>query len=345
MINAAIIGASGYSGAEVFKILLNHPEVRVTAITSTTLQGQPIDELYHNLDGLTDMVFTAYSPSLSASNDVIFLALPHGQAMSLVPELMAAGQAKIIDLSGDFRLEQQEYEDWYNQAHASPELINTAVYGLSELNENAIADARLVANPGCFPTGIVLGLAPLLAAKIAVGPVIATCLSGTSGAGRAPSALTNFCRIENNVIAYKVGGVHQHIPEIEMTLTKLAQDPVNVIFTPLLGPFARGISSNITLPLTQDLDDEKIRDIYRNFFANKPFIKILDSGVVPEVKSVSGSNYCHVGFEVDKRTNQIIVMSAIDNLVKGAAGQAIQNMNLMFKIDEATGLTQAGLYP
>ncbi len=345
MINSAIIGASGYSGAEVFKILLGHPQTRVTAITSTSLQGQCISELYPNLKSLTDMAFTSYSPSLAKTNDIIFLALPHGQAMSLVPELAAAGSAKIIDLSGDFRLPASEYELWYDQAHASPELLASAVYGLSELNESAVTGAHLVSNPGCYPTGIVLGLAPLLTAKATGGPVVATCLSGISGAGRSPSDLTSFCRVENNVTAYKVAGVHQHIPEIEMSLTKLAQDSMSVVFTPLLGPFARGIFSNMAVPLRGGLDDKKIRDLYIDFYKEKPFIKILEKGVFPEVKSVSGSNYCHIGLEVDTRTNQVIVISAIDNLVKGAAGQAVQNMNLMFKIDETTGLTQVGLYP
>lgn len=345
MIKSAIVGASGYSGAEVFRILSGHPKVELTAITSTSRQGSSISELYPNTTSSSDMVFSSYSPTLASGNDVIFLALPHGQAMSIVPELMAAGDAKIIDLSGDFRLPGSVYESWYKKTHSAPNIIDSAVYGLSELNYDALLKARLVANPGCYPTSIILAIAPLVVAKVISEPIVATCLSGVSGAGRAATDLTHFCRAENNVSAYKVGGTHQHIPEIEQGLSSLAQETLKIVFTPQLGPFTRGIYSNIAASLKKETSIKEIDELYRTFYDDKPFVKVLDQGVFPELKGVSGTNFCHVGVAIDERTNTITAISALDNLVKGAAGQAIQNMNIIFGLDETTGLTTMGSIP
>ncbi len=345
MIKSAIVGASGYSGAEVFRILSGHPNVELTAITSTSRQGSSISELYQNITSAADMVFSSYSATLAAENDVIFLALPHGQAMEIVPDLMAAGDAKIIDLSGDFRLPGSVYESWYKKPHSSPSIIDSAVYGLSELNHGALLKARLVANPGCYPTSIILAIAPLSLAKVISEPIVATCLSGISGAGRAATDLTHYCRAESNVSSYKVGGTHQHIPEIEQWLSGLAQETLKIVFTPQLGPFTRGIYSNVAAPLKKETSLKEIDELYRAFYNDKPFVKVLDQGVFPELKGVSGTNYCHVGVTIDKRTNTVIAISAIDNLVKGAAGQAIQNMNIIFGLDETTGLTTMGSMP
>jgi len=345
MIKAAVVGASGYSGAELVKILAGHPNVELSAITSISQAGRPITELYPNLLGLVDMGFTDYSPMLAADNDIVFLALPHGEAMKLAPELISAGQAKLVDISGDFRLPPDVYEFWYKRAHTAPELAGEAIYGLSELNKEAITRARLVANPGCYPTGVILAIAPLLKAGQVGGAVVANCLSGVSGAGRAFSEVAHFCRADENVAAYKVGGAHQHIPEIEAMMGKLTATAPGLVFTPQLGPFARGIYTVATVPASKTVKADEVRGIYEEFYAGKPFIKMLAPGSWPQVKAVSGSNYCHIGVALDERAGHIIAISAIDNLVKGAAGQAVQNMNLMFGFDETTGLTQAGLYP
>lgn len=345
MIKAAIIGASGYSGAELVKILTAHPQAEITAITSTSHQGDPIDGLYPHLIGVSDLVFTEFSPDLSAVNDVVFLALPHGRAMELAPALKAAGGAKIIDLSGDFRLPAPVYEDWYQKSHASAALIEEAVYGLSELNGAEIAKSNLIANPGCFATGVILAVAPLLDAGLAAGTIGATCITGVSGAGRGLSETIHFCRADENLAAYKVGGLHQHIPEMLKVFNELAEGAANLLFTPILGPLSRGIytTASVVPALALSLDD--LFDLYHSFYAGKFFIKVLPPGRYPEVKAVAGTNYCHIGLAVDRQSGAIVVISALDNLGKGAAGQAVQNMNLMLGLEESAGLTREGLYP
>lgn len=345
MIKAAVIGGSGYSGAELIKILAGHPNVKLSAITSTRLAGKPITELYPNLLGNIDLTFTAYNPGLAKENDVVFLALPHGKAMEFVPELLAAGSAKIIDISGDLRLPAPVYKDWYGKEHAAPELFEKAVYGLSEINKDKISKAALIANPGCYPTGIILAAAPLLAAGALDGAIVANCLSGISGAGRALTESVHYCAADENVGAYKVGGIHQHIPEIEQSFAKLSGGPIFLVFTPQLASFSRGIYTTLTVKTSKDMQLAEVRDLFVNYYEGKQFIKIMPVGAFPQVKAVAGSNYCHIGVAVDERTGHVIIISAIDNLVKGAAGQAVQNMNLMFELDEATGLKMAGLYP
>jgi len=344
MIKAAVVGGSGYSGAELVKILAGHPGVELSAVTSTSLAGESIAALYPNLTGVVDLSFSAYDPALAGGNDVVFLALPHGKAMTLAPALKAGGSAKIIDISGDFRLPPALYETWYGQAHAAPDLVDSAVYGLTELNKDAIRNADIVANPGCYPTGVILAAAPLLAAGLVDGPVTANCVSGVSGAGRALSEATQFCRADENISAYKVGGVHQHIPEIEQMFSRLAPEPPKLVFTPHLSSFSRGIYTTLTMAAGIS-SLAALNHLYKEFYAGKDFIKILPAGIYPAVKSVAGSNYCQIGLAVDARAGQVIVMSAIDNLVKGAAGQAVQNMNVMFGLDETAGLMQVGLFP
>jgi N-acetyl-gamma-glutamyl-phosphate reductase len=339
-INATIIGASGYSGAELVKILTGHGGVHVMAITSTSLVGKPITDLYPNLLGTSDLVFSELNIDDAAAGDVVFLALPHGQAMEIAPRLLEAGSAKVIDLSGDFRLPADVYEEWYKKAHSAPSLANKAVYGLSEINRDAIASADIVANPGCFPTGVALAAAPLAAAGIIEPAITANCLTGVSGAGRTATEATHFCRADENAAAYKIGGVHQHIPEMEQTL-----GGIQVAFTPVLAPFSRGIYSVLTASAQTGLTGESLTALYQDYYQGSPFVQILPPGQSPQVKAVAGSNYCHIGLAFDPRLNKVTMISAIDNLVKGAAGQAVQNMNIMFGFDETAGLSMPGLYP
>jgi N-acetyl-gamma-glutamyl-phosphate reductase len=350
LINVTIIGASGYSGAELVKILAGHPGAHIKAITSTSRVGQRIADLYQNLLGISDLTFSALNVDEAALSDVVFLALPHGQAMDIVPKLVAAGPTKIIDLSGDFRLPADAYEAWYKKPHSAASLVDRAVYGLTEINRAKIASAEIVANPGCFPTGIALAAAPLIAAEAVEAEITANCLTGVSGAGRTATDTTHFCRADENALAYKIGGAHQHIPEIEQMLNAVTAERnkpgnIRVAFTPILAPFSRGIYSILTATPNDELNDESLLSLYRDFYKDEPFVKILAPGQGPQVKTVAGSNYCHIGFAVDRRLNKITVLSAIDNLVKGAAGQAVQNMNVMFGFDEATGLSAPGLYP
>ena len=340
-IKAIIIGGSGFSGAELVKLLAGHPFARLSAATSTTYEGRTVADLYPNLHGLADLAFTKLNVEAAAGADVVFLALPHGEAHKLVPELRDAGAAKIIDLSGDFRLPAETYEKWYGQQHAAPGLLGEAVYGLTELNREAIAGASLIANPGCFPTGVVLAAAPLFAAGLVEEDITANCLTGVSGAGRVTTDAVHFCRADENVVAYKVGGAHQHTPEMEQALGPAAR----VSFTPVLSPVSRGIYSLITAKPKTAAAVGKLQDLFANFYRNDHFVRVLGPGKFPEMKATAGSNYCHIGLAVDERLGRITVVSAIDNLVKGAAGQAVQNMNIMFGCEETAGLKTAGLYP
>ncbi len=343
-LSTVIVGASGYSGAELVKLLSAHPDVEISAITSTTLAGKSIAGLYPHLYGLSELRFTELSEKEAAGADVVFLALPHGRAIDLVPRLKAAGPAKIIDLSGDFRLPGTVYEAWYETPHTAPELTNEAVYGLSELNADQIRNADLVANPGCFPTGVILATAPLFSAGVTEPEVTVTSLTGVSGAGRKLLETTQFCRVDESASAYKAGGRHQHIPEMEQALDKLATG-ARVSFTPILAPVNRGIYSTVTASLTADVSEVELHKLINEFYDGHEFINVLPLGTMPELKNVSGSNYCHIGVALDDRLKIVNVISAIDNLVKGAAGQAVQNMNLIFNLDETAGLKQPGLYP
>lgn len=350
MMKATIIGASGYSGSELVKLLTGHSDVLISSITSTRLAGQPITALYPNLLGATDLKFEELDAAKAAASDVVFLALPHGRAMEIVPKLKGAGGAKIIDLSGDLRLPGDVYEAWYKKPHSAPELADEAVYGLSEINGAAIANAGLIANPGCFPTGMTLAVAPLIAAGAIDSTITATALTGISGAGRGACEANNFCLADENIAAYKTGGAHQHIPEMEAALGAIAAPgetaaDIRVSFTPVLAPISRGIYSIVTAVPAIDADEAAFLDIFRDYYRSAPFVHILEAGATPRVKAVAGSNYCHIGLALDARLNRLTVFSAIDNLVKGAAGQAVQNMNIMFGLDETTGLKAAGLYP
>jgi N-acetyl-gamma-glutamyl-phosphate reductase len=346
MINVGIIGASGYTGAELARILCNHPEVRITAATSRQNAGRSLSEIFPSLRGKVDIICENLPVvELCEKADFFFTAVPHKTAMDLVPHLLAAGK-KVVDLSADFRLRDVlVYEEWY-QAHSSSQLLGEAVYGLPELYRNDIGGSRLVANPGCYPTSIILGLAPLLkAGAIEVQSIIADSKSGTSGAGRAAQTGSLFCEVHDGFRPYKVGRAHRHTPEIEQELTVLAEGEVRISFTPHLLPISRGILSTVYASLVPGFDREKIDTLYRNQYQHEPFVRLLEEDSFPATQYVRGSNYCDISYKIDPVTNRIIVMSAIDNIVKGASGQAVQNMNLMLGLEETAGLGTVPIFP
>lgn len=347
MLRVAIIGGSGYTGLELLRLLRRHERVQVVAVTSRKEAGLPVESLFPSLTGLfPNLTFEEpHTPSIAKRADLVFTAVPHEAAMAVVPELLSAG-LKVIDLSADFRIHDQSvYEAWYS-VHKSPQYLAEAVYGLPELYAQQIIDARLTANPGCYPTSTILPLVPLLKKKlIQHHGIIVDSKSGTSGAGRSPSLTTLFCEVNEGFCAYKVGQ-HRHTPEMEQELSVAAGAQVTINFTPHLLPVSRGILTTIYTDLTdRNVSTEDILTTLKDFYADKPFIRILPKGTFPNVLRLRGSNYCDIGCKVDTRTGKLILISAIDNLVKGASGQAIQNMNLMAGFQETEGLLQAPLYP
>jgi N-acetyl-gamma-glutamyl-phosphate reductase len=335
-ISASIIGAAGYSGAELLRILRRHPHVRVKRLFAASNAGKHVADVLPQLRGSYDCSFETYKPELTDGSDIVFLALPSGEAMHIVPELLARN-LRVIDLGGDFRLRDPKlYEQYYTHVHAAPDSLLSAVYGLPEWNRAKIAEARLVANPGCYPTSVILPLAPLLRAKIiAELGIIANSLSGVSGAGRSSSAEMSFAEVNESVRPYKVG-VHQHIPEIEQTLGDLSGMSSAVTFIPHLLPITRGILSSIATTLVRPTSRDEVMSIFRSAYKGCPFVRILEG--TPEIKNVVQTNFIDIGFSLYERGNQLLLFSTIDNLVKGAAGQAVQNMNLMFGFNETEGL-------
>ena len=346
-LKVGVIGASGYTGAELIRLAAGHPEIKIEYVTANQYRGVEVSELYPHLTGTSDLVYDAYDLEVASNKaDIFFLALPHGKAMEVAPELLSAGH-KVIDLSGDFRLDDaQVYKAWYKKEHTNPELIEEAIYGLTELYEEKIKGARFISNPGCYPTGAILALAPLLSeGLINTEGIVVNSLSGVSGAGRDPKPDTHFCKVEGSLTAYKVGGVHQHTPEIEQYLSDIAGRAIRVSFTPHLMPVSRGILTTAYADAVGIAGVEELLDLYTSFYANKPFVSILRKGRYPQTKSVVGSNYCQIGLALDERIGKIVVVSAIDNLIKGASGQAIQNMNVMMGLPQDMGLKRAGLMP
>lgn len=336
MITAAIIGASGYSGAEVLRLLLSHGEVAVKKVVANTSAGKRVDEVYPFFSGISDLVFEPLDTDSLEGIDIAFIALPSGEAMQIVPRLMDTVE-RIIDLGGDFRLPSGElYERFYHQAHSSPHLLSEAVYGLPELNKRQIREAQLVANPGCYPTGALLALLPALQSHIiSPGGIVVNSLSGVSGAGRSSSVELSFVEVNENIRAYKVGS-HQHIPEVESILTSASGQPVTISFVPHLVPITRGIYTTIHAGLSTSVDERDVVETYRAHYAESPFVRMVKK--IPEVKNVVQTNYCDIHVVLERRTNQLVVISVIDNLLKGAAGQAVQNMNIMFGFPEEQGL-------
>jgi len=338
MIKVGIVGASGYTGEELARLILSHPEVELTVATSRQFAGRKISDVFPNLRGLADIVLEDAGPEeIIGRADLVFTAVPHQTAMDIVPKFLAAG-CKVVDLSADFRINDAGvYEKWY-QAHSAPEYLAQAVYGLPELYRDKIKKTSLVANPGCYPTSIILGAAPLIkAGLIDAATIIADSKSGTSGAGRAAQVGSLFCEVADGFRAYKVGE-HRHTPEIEQELSALADREVTISFTPHLLPISRGILSTVYAKLHDGVDSAKVASTYEEFYRDEKFVRLCPVGTYPATQYVRGSNFCDIGFKVDPRTGRVVILSAIDNLVKGAAGQAVQNMNVVFGLEESLGL-------
>ena len=339
MINCAIIGATGYTGVELIKILLRHSQTRITHLTTRQAEAIPVHRLIPSLPGDTGLEVRPYSFSdVKRDSDLVFLCLPHTEAMDTAQKFRDAGKI-VIDLSADFRLRDwKSYEKWYGVKHQNKALLKEAVYGLPELNREKIGKADLIANPGCYPTSVILGLAPLLRAKV-IDPasIIIDSKSGVSGAGKKLNAATQFCEVDENFFAYKVGK-HQHTPEIEQALSWAAGQKVHVTFVPHLLPVDRGILSTIYLKKKKGVKPAAIEKAFKDAYANEPFVRLKAQGTFPSIKDVQRTNYCDIGFTVDAAADQVIVITAIDNLIKGASGQAVQNMNVRAGFPEDEGL-------
>lgn len=344
-IKAAIIGATGYAGQELYRILYNHPNVEIIKTTSVSYTGKKYSDIYQNLNEITDIECTNEDmETLAELADVVFLALPHGIASKNVTKSVL-DKCKIIDLGADFRLKDKNiYEEWYKVEHFGEDILGEAIYGLSEIYKEKIQNARLIANPGCYTTCSILSLYPLVKEKlINLNSIVIDAKSGVTGAGRKPDIGTSYSECNESIKAYKIAS-HRHTPEIEQELSFAAGEKINLIFTPHLTPMNRGILATCYAKLNGDCDYNKLRRAYLKYYEGKKFIRILKEGLFPETKNVKGSEYIDIGFTIDKRTNSVIVIGAIDNLVKGAAGQAVQNMNIMFGLNEDTALDYVPLY-
>ena len=346
MLRVGIIGASGYTGVELGRILAGHPLVELTMATSRQYAGKTMAEVFPSLNKRINLLLENLDvEEMGERADFFFAAVPHKTSMDLVPKLLAMGK-KVADLSADYRLHDAEvYEQWY-QPHSSPSLLAEAVYGLPELYRQQIPGSRLVANPGCYPTSAILALVPLLKEKL-IKPetIIIDSKSGTSGAGRGANVSNLFCEVADSFRPYKVGGSHRHIPEIEQELSFAANYPVTVSFTPHLLPISRGILSTSYANLTPEGKTMDLHSLYTRFYDKEPFVRVLPPGTQPATQNVRGSNFCDIALQTDRRTGRVIVTSAIDNIGKGASGQAVQNMNLMLGFPEETGLLGAAFFP
>ncbi|MDQ1640497.1 MAG: LysW-gamma-L-alpha-aminoadipyl-6-phosphate/LysW-L-glutamyl-5-phosphate reductase [Pyrinomonadaceae bacterium] len=340
-INVGIFGGSGYGGSELLRILLLHPNVEISFVTANEQAGKSVGQVHRNLAGVTDLIFSP-APDVSSSLtdiDCVFLALPHGQAMAVVPSLPE--HVKAIDLSGDFRLRnQQEFEKHYSRAHTAMSSQSEFVYGLTETNREAIKHARLIANPGCFATATLLGLAPLATNGSINGRVIVDAKTGSSGSGAKAAANTHHPQRMNSFYAYKPF-THQHVPEIEQELRAIGDWTNELVFMTHSLPVARGIFASIYLETNSELSEQQLREMFSEFYRDSFFIRLVEGS--PDINWVKTTNFCDLGFAT--RGRNIVVFSALDNLVKGAAGQAVQNMNLMFGLDEKTGLMLVGTNP
>lgn len=346
-IKAGIVGGTGYTGVELLRLLSQHPNVQLHAITSRKESGLPVADMYPNLRGIVDLVFQ--TPEQAALNecDVVFFATPHGVAMQQTPELLE-NNVKVIDLAADFRLQDlQAFEKWYKMPHSCPTVLRDAVYGLPELDRDRIRQAKVVGNPGCYPTTVLLGLAPLLKSAeplIDTDHIIADSKSGTSGAGRKAAVNTLLAEASDNFSAYGVAG-HRHHPEITECLNRVAGKPVGVTFVPHLVPMIRGMFSTIYLRILPEAMATDFQQLFEQFYASEPFIDVMPKGSLPQTRSVRASNMLRIAIHRPHDGDTLVVLVVQDNLVKGAAGQAVQNMNLMFDIPETTGLTQVAVLP
>ncbi len=342
MIKVGIVGGTGYTGVELLRLLASHPQAQVTAVTSRKEAGMQVADMFPSLRGHIDLAFSTPEQAKLTACDIVFFATPNGIAMHDARELLQAG-VRVIDLAADFRIRDvAEWEKWYAMQHAAPELVEDAVYGLPELNRARIRDAKLVANPGCYPTAVQLGLLPLLeAGVIDCSHIIADCKSGVSGAGRKAELGSLFAEAGDNFKAYAVAG-HRHLPEIRQGLHSMAGEAVGLTFVPHLTPLIRGIHATLYARLTKDCD---LQALFEARYAQEQFVDVLPAGSHPETRSVRGANTCRLAVHRPQGSDTVVVLSVIDNLVKGAAGQAIQNMNLMFGLDEKSGLNQVPLLP
>lgn len=347
MIKVGIVGGTGYTGVELLRLLAVHPHVEVVAITSRGEAGRPVADLFPNLRGHYELCFSDPSAGDLDHCDVVFFATPHGVAQSTVPGLLDKG-IKVIDLSADFRIRDIAlWEKWYNQPHACPELVSEAVYGLPEVNREEIKNARLIACPGCYPTSVQLGFKPLLEkGLVELNDLIANSASGASGAGRQANVANLLTEVSDNFKAYGVSG-HRHLPEIEQGLVDIAGESVKLTFVPHLLPIVRGIHSTLyaTLKPSPSLTDVDLQQIYEDCFRDEPFVDVMPAGSHPQTRSVKGSNTCRVSVFRPQGGDKVVVLVVEDNLVKGASGQAIQNMNILFNLPESAGLEAPALLP
>jgi N-acetyl-gamma-glutamyl-phosphate reductase len=349
MIKVGIVGGTGYTGVELLRLLAVHPHAQLTAITSRKEDGLPVADMFPSLRGRVDLAFSSPDKADLKQCDVVFFATPHGVAMAQAPALLAAG-VKVIDLAADFRLKNQaSFEQWYKIPHTCPELLEQAVYGLPELNRDAVKGASLIANPGCYPTTMQLGYYPLLKAGIVdASALIADCKSGVSGAGRKAEIGTLFSESSDNFKAYGVAG-HRHTPETVAQLQRFTKDKVGLTFTPHLVPMIRGMHSTLYARLTKDIDNVALQALFEEQYKDAPFVDVMPFGSHPETRSTRGANMLRLALhrpDVDGVPGNIVIVLVVqDNLVKGASGQAVQCMNLMFGLDETAGLQQIALLP
>lgn len=343
-IKIGIVGGTGYTGVELLRLLARHPNAEVVAITSRSEEGVKVQDMFENLRGHYDLAFSVPDIELLKTCDLVFFATPHGVAMSMTPELIAAG-VKVIDLAADFRLNDlQVWQKWYGMEHATPDLMPEVVYGLPEIYREKIKTARVIANPGCYPTATQLALKPLLQADlVATDFIVVDGKSGISGAGRGASVATLGAETSEGFKAYAVNG-HRHQPEISEKMSDLAGKPVGITFVPHLVPMIRGIETTIYAKLNQPAEQADLQKLFEETYANEPFVDVLPAGRLPDTKMVKGSNMCRIAVYCPA-PDRVVVTSVIDNLVKGASGQAVQNMNLMFGLPETTGLEQLALLP
>jgi N-acetyl-gamma-glutamyl-phosphate reductase len=343
MIKVGVVGATGYTGVELLRLLSGHPQVELTQVTSRSESGKAVADLFPSLRGSVDCVFSLPDIELLKSCDVVFFATPNGVAMHQATDLLEL-DCKVIDLSADFRLKNaDEWSKWYGQQHASPALLEEAVYGLPELNREEIKTARLIANPGCYPTAVQLGFLPLLEQNL-VHPhsLIADAKSGVSGAGRKEAMASQFCETADSFNAYSVSG-HRHLPEIKQSLQTLSNEKINLVFVPHLTPMLRGIHATLYATLKDSSID--LQNLFKERYKEEPFVDVMEAGAQPNTSDVRGSNMCRLAVYRPQGGDTVVVLAVEDNLVKGAAGQAIQNMNLMFGLQETTGLLSPALYP
>jgi len=344
MLAVGVVGGTGYTGVELLRLLVAHPQVNLMYVTSRSESGSKVADLFPNLRGFTDICFTEPVVETLAQCDVVFFATPNGTAMQMVPELIEKG-VRIIDLAADFRLQDAAvWKRWYGMDHACVDVLAEAVYGLPEINRSAIKSARVVANPGCYPTAVTLGFLPLIEnALVDDQHLIADAKSGISGAGRGASVANLQAESAENFKAYAVNG-HRHLPEIKQNLSRVAAHGVGLTFVPHLVPMIRGIEATLYATTASDsiIDLQKL---YEERYVDEPFVDVLPEGTMPETRSVKGANICRISVFRPQQGNTVVVSSVIDNLVKGAAGQAIQNMNIMFEFDESLGLKQVALLP